>query len=313
MPESKMVETIEAIFDGEVLRPKTTLRLEPNTRVRITIENREAEPTYLYHYTTAEGFKGIVESQEIWATSIKCLNDPSEFYYGRDAYEELIRAALQDVGDDFHQLILNDALMHRGYDSLHTTFVCSFSTDGDDLSQWRAYGREGGFAIGLPRLQLQWRATECGYWLRRCDYGMPSPGDIHKLIEEISDAMGNHGPSGAILAARQLMFILAGSRKHHGFRSEQEWRAILCDQSPSEIRYRKREEVLVPYVACSLNDPELWEHTQIVVGPGLPDQKELRLESAKMFLKSKLEQHKLPTTCVKDVRSSDIPCRTKQS
>ena len=33
-----MSKTIEAVFDGKVLRPKDALTLEPNTRVRITIE-----------------------------------------------------------------------------------------------------------------------------------------------------------------------------------------------------------------------------------------------------------------------------------
>lgn len=36
-----MVKTIEAVFDGEVLRPQDPLALEPNTRVRITIETME--------------------------------------------------------------------------------------------------------------------------------------------------------------------------------------------------------------------------------------------------------------------------------
>lgn len=33
-----MVTTIDAVFDGKVLCPKAPLALEPNTRVRITIE-----------------------------------------------------------------------------------------------------------------------------------------------------------------------------------------------------------------------------------------------------------------------------------
>ncbi len=33
-----MAKTIEAVFDGEVLHPEAPLRLEPNTRVKITIE-----------------------------------------------------------------------------------------------------------------------------------------------------------------------------------------------------------------------------------------------------------------------------------
>jgi hypothetical protein len=44
MLEKKMVRTIEAVFDGEVLRPETSLALEPNTRVRITIEAVEPGP-----------------------------------------------------------------------------------------------------------------------------------------------------------------------------------------------------------------------------------------------------------------------------
>ena len=36
-----MVKTIEAVFDGKVLRPEDPLTLEPNTRVRITIETVE--------------------------------------------------------------------------------------------------------------------------------------------------------------------------------------------------------------------------------------------------------------------------------
>ncbi len=33
-----MSKTIEAVFDGEVLRPDEPLELRPNTRVRVTIE-----------------------------------------------------------------------------------------------------------------------------------------------------------------------------------------------------------------------------------------------------------------------------------
>jgi predicted DNA-binding antitoxin AbrB/MazE fold protein len=40
-PEDIMVQTMEAVFDGEVLRPADPVALEPNTRVRITIETVE--------------------------------------------------------------------------------------------------------------------------------------------------------------------------------------------------------------------------------------------------------------------------------
>jgi predicted DNA-binding antitoxin AbrB/MazE fold protein len=34
-----MSKTLEAVFDGEVLRPDEPIELEPNTRVRLTIES----------------------------------------------------------------------------------------------------------------------------------------------------------------------------------------------------------------------------------------------------------------------------------
>jgi hypothetical protein len=33
-----MTQTVEAVYDGAVLRPETALGLEPNTRVRLTVE-----------------------------------------------------------------------------------------------------------------------------------------------------------------------------------------------------------------------------------------------------------------------------------
>ncbi len=35
----------------------------------------QAEPELLYHYTTQEGLLGIFDTQEIWATHIRYLND----------------------------------------------------------------------------------------------------------------------------------------------------------------------------------------------------------------------------------------------
>lgn len=41
---AKLKWTVTAIFDGEVLRPDEPVDLEPNTRVRLTIEASESPP-----------------------------------------------------------------------------------------------------------------------------------------------------------------------------------------------------------------------------------------------------------------------------
>ena len=65
-----MVETIEAVFDGEALRPETPLALEPNTRVRVTIET--IEPTS----SKSTSFLGTAQSLNLdgppdWAENIR--------------------------------------------------------------------------------------------------------------------------------------------------------------------------------------------------------------------------------------------------
>lgn len=40
-----MTKTLEATYDGEVLRPDEPLELEPNTRVQITIETQHSRPS----------------------------------------------------------------------------------------------------------------------------------------------------------------------------------------------------------------------------------------------------------------------------
>ncbi len=57
--------------------------------------------TYLYHYTSAEGLKGILEDRRIWASDIFYLNDWTELFLGRDAMIEHLTELCADIsGDD---------------------------------------------------------------------------------------------------------------------------------------------------------------------------------------------------------------------
>lgn len=47
----------------------------------------------LYHYTTISGLKGIVESQSLWASDVRYMNDSAELQY--------IISLLKDCSDSF--------------------------------------------------------------------------------------------------------------------------------------------------------------------------------------------------------------------
>jgi predicted DNA-binding antitoxin AbrB/MazE fold protein len=74
-----MSETLYATFDGEVLRPEKPVSLEPNTRVRLTIETTETrEPNSTSFLKTARKLE--LEGPADWSARLEeyLYDDPSE-------------------------------------------------------------------------------------------------------------------------------------------------------------------------------------------------------------------------------------------
>src|SRR5580700_11172395 len=55
-------------------------------------------PEKLWHYTSVQGFHGIVASGHIYATDVRFLNDTEEFIHARKMAEELIKE-MPEFGD----------------------------------------------------------------------------------------------------------------------------------------------------------------------------------------------------------------------
>jgi hypothetical protein len=111
----------------------------------------------LYHYTTAEGLKGIIEQEELWATSAYYLNDSAEILYGyrllRFAIETWLKQAnppadsiSRGLAESLQLFLGNDALERNIITPIYLTCFCE---EGNLLSQWRAYGSSGGYNIGF--------------------------------------------------------------------------------------------------------------------------------------------------------------------
>ena len=271
---------------------------------------------YVYHYTDAAGFKGIVENQEIWATSIYYLNDWTEFYHGRDAFVEGAKTLLKSKeAEEAAKEMLPVLSNSRPY-----MFVCSFSgaEDGDDLSQWRAYCPRGGYAIGFPIGELLNHANTLHLQLQPCDYGSPSSqGTVKRfaeIIEKIMDMCGGPTKFRANLATciplMGTLLTFIARYKHQAFSAEMEHRLVSPWDYSADLRFRMSGSLLVPYVAFSLSEEKLWKQAQIVLSPCTGDSRELRVESTKMFLKYALQKNNLPIDCTKSVRVSRAPYRS---
>lgn len=129
----------------------------------------------LYHYTTWEGLLGILASRNLWATHYRFLNDFSEITLFRDAlitlmlphvkqaYDLLLKGSPEieqkiDQKGGLSQIVQHDAEVYvdSAYHAIgEEIYILSFCGESENhrvnmdgqLSQWRGYGTDGGFAL----------------------------------------------------------------------------------------------------------------------------------------------------------------------
>ena len=90
----------------------------------------------LYHYTTLEGLKGILQSRALWFSHISTLNDPSEFKYGQQLVTDVLKGFIDNENDVVIKKILEDLINYVNvYDSvLYQTFIACFCEDDNLLT-----------------------------------------------------------------------------------------------------------------------------------------------------------------------------------
>lgn len=107
-------------------------------------------PKRVYHYTSAPGLLGILDSRKLWASHFHHMNDSEELALGQKVGLELVREHFWEWPDERIRsaVLLAEAVAdHREEASV---FLVSFSSEPDSLPQWRTYGAEGtGFALGF--------------------------------------------------------------------------------------------------------------------------------------------------------------------
>ncbi len=241
-------------------------------------------PEKIFHYTTPDGLIGIVSKNCLWATSVFYLNDSHEMIGGiqiaRKQLETLrINSADKDQANRIEWL-LNDTRRVGTVQSM-TAYVCSLSSKEDQLSQWRAYCRGGGFSIGFPADQLREAVAAQSFSLDECVY---SDAAQEKLMRETIDRvavpwiLGTRLPvsedENRFKVSNKLTWELvrAASRlKHQSFEEESEYRIVSMPErkyDPEKLHFRPRGGIIIPYTTIDLpNTSDFWGRVSIVVGP----------------------------------------------
>jgi Protein of unknown function (DUF2971) len=122
-----------------------------------TIEATTTPPA-LFHYTGSAGLAGIIETGQLHFTDIFALNDPSELRHGLSIALSLLKPKATDQRPEVARFatMLEQFDIDGGIEAARHLFVCCFSSDDDDLGQWRAYADNGqGFALGFDTDELE--------------------------------------------------------------------------------------------------------------------------------------------------------------
>jgi hypothetical protein len=113
-------------------------------------------PEKLWHYTSIQGFHGIVTGKRMFATDVRFLNDREEFIHAQKIADGIVDGATELDADGFPSRDWLAKAARLASKPPVEIFVISFTAAEDQLSQWRAYSRESSgvsLAFDLRRLR----------------------------------------------------------------------------------------------------------------------------------------------------------------
>ncbi len=277
----------------------------------------------LWHYTTPEGLTGIIESNSLWATNIFYLNDSAEFMHGIDTARRIIKQKISSLREGERKRLdsFDTHLSFVGPDHNRAIYVCSLSKTEDELSQWRAYCRGGGFSIGFPRQGLVNAIHGQHFELKECVYGAKEQEEIIRHLidshvipyiekpEQFSKIpctpdMVSAIVSGGIGEFLWELYSTCSSLKHPSFEREKEWRLVFDHKRPfNEVKpeFRTKNGLIIPYICIKLpQNEDFWKQIRIIIGP---TKYEKELEGSVRALFRKYYEYSLRIT------PSEIPFR----
>jgi hypothetical protein len=319
LDESLLPEPLESAV-GEYLRW--------NTQQIEAEQARSAISAPLYQYTGRGGLCGIIESQSVWFTDYRHLNDPSELSHGVEVAHEVIDAfakgADRRVGLFFG--MVRDLLAPRNFVGSLDFFAASFTTQRDDLGQWRAYAENGaGFALGFSAKMFAvvdaagLAPNELSFVgpvlydrraiFARHENAIAAAGSIFLKAAEAHARLFADRRVGMAFMRRMANELIASpliwnciTSKHIAYENEREVRLVLMNQTENVapyVRSRRRGGKIVPYIPHPFPVREPGAIQEIVIGPAAGADAGKRVQRM-------LEEHGLTGVAV---RRSSIPYR----
>lgn len=205
----------------------------------------------LFHYTSLDGARGIIETKSLHLTKVTYLNDRSELKFAIDLFRSVVQQVIPNMKDPARERILGETASQLS--SFERTNICvaSFCEDPDLLSQWKSYGRTGrGVALGFAGSVLS-RVNNTGWAnLFRCVYDRAVQRQIAEelvgiLLKSFEIVALNAPEEVRDRAIRDLVgyfnttFLrVAPVLKDPHFSEEREWRIVSAPRQVTDPKFR---------------------------------------------------------------------------
>jgi len=232
----------------------------------------------LYHYCTPTTLLAILQGKKLRFSDVFSMNDSGEYTWGFGMLVERLRRHGSPLAADLAEdLSASYEYTHK----ISLTTACCLSTEGDMLSQWRAYAEDGaGYSIGFDPKQL-------GQMDVRAIRVLYKPEDQERLIDKVLSSIREFQPGAVFNPADaperviDLLLEMIGF-KNPAFEEEKEVRLVrrivmdtephrtyeISKDGPVEVKlgFQMRGSSLSVYqdVALPEEDPGI---RRIVIGP----------------------------------------------
>lgn len=185
----------------------------------------------VYHYCSVETFLSIIQNKCLWLCNIEKSNDSEERKYYEKALIETVKELLTSRLSKHKKKKLDGVLdyLENGLREPLRIHSCSFSSDGDMLSQWRGYADDStGVSIGFRKVLIAEYGREYSY--KKISYD-PKQMKRHckKTILDKLEITHNHPDTNFNSGLLENMLLDAAFYKSPAFEQECESRFALFE------------------------------------------------------------------------------------
>lgn len=230
--------------------------------------------TPLYHYTSIDGLKGIIESKKFWATEYHFLNDDDEFTYCDGLLQEMLKEEYSSC--DFYNplaLCITEAMIGYRFhmETVQDSFyVVSFSKNSDNLTLWSEFAGQGcnirtkDFQLFADIENIRYQGSvlynrgeqKQRLWQAMLDVaeGVTSTNIENKRqLKEVIENMSQQEYRSFADVLVHLVSFYGMAMKRPQFAAEEEYRVIF-DSKGKDIKYRQKDGLLLPYIELGLQE-----------------------------------------------------------